>query len=235
MKDWKDIPGDSREKYKFYMCSREWNEKVRDVRKRSKNICERCKINPGGQTHHLTYIRLYNEKLDDLQDWCDGCHKFVSGKSDFDPLTTKKKEKNEVLTMDRAERVSKTMDSNLGQNIREDIKKIIRDDCGGNRGKFKFSDYFFELLERFPNLFERQDQTALNKLLNKDGTLTEKRKRKRDQRTVLAVSMPTVVESKVDDLKAKVNYLREMDAHPPRSYSAEEVRVLLKLKEDGII
>ena len=91
MKDWKDIKEDNREKYKLYLCSREWNEKVNKVRKRSKNVCERCKKNEGGQTHHLTYIRLYKEHLDDLADLCEDCHKYVSGKGDYDPCKKKKK------------------------------------------------------------------------------------------------------------------------------------------------
>ena len=91
MKDWKDIKGDSQEKYKLYICSREWNEKVRAVRKRSKGICERCKNNPGGQTHHLTYIRLYKERLSDLSDLCSGCHSYISCKSDIDPKRLRKK------------------------------------------------------------------------------------------------------------------------------------------------
>lgn len=95
MKDWKDIKEDNKEKYKLYLCSREWNEKVNKVRVRSKGVCERCKLNPGGQTHHLTYIRLYKERLDDLADFCDFCHKYVSGKSNYDPKQQKRKRKKQ--------------------------------------------------------------------------------------------------------------------------------------------
>lgn len=91
--DWKKIKTDNREKYKLYLCSREWNVRVRDVRKRSGNICERCKINKGGHTHHLTYLRLYDEKLTDLMDLCEGCHSFISAKSDVDPKIKKTKKK----------------------------------------------------------------------------------------------------------------------------------------------
>jgi len=90
MKNWKDVKEDNREKYCLYLCSREWNLKVSKVRKRSKNVCERCKKNKGGHTHHLTYIRLYHERLDDLADFCEDCHRYVSGKSKHDPLKKKK-------------------------------------------------------------------------------------------------------------------------------------------------
>lgn len=81
---------DGLEKYHCYLCSREWKVRVMKVRKRSKGICERCKKNKATQTHHLTYIRKYKEKLSDLQDLCEGCHKYVSGKSDIDPLKKKR-------------------------------------------------------------------------------------------------------------------------------------------------
>jgi hypothetical protein len=35
--------------------------------------------------HHLTYKRLGHEKLKDLQALCWHCHKFVHGRSDYDP------------------------------------------------------------------------------------------------------------------------------------------------------
>lgn len=86
--EWQDMP-DGLEKYHRYLCSREWKLKVEKVRKRSKGNCERCKKNRGGQTHHLTYIRKYKERLTDLQDLCEGCHKYLSGKSDIDPKRKK--------------------------------------------------------------------------------------------------------------------------------------------------
>jgi hypothetical protein len=35
--------------------------------------------------HHLTYARKYRERLDDLAGWCNQCHEFTHGKTDFDP------------------------------------------------------------------------------------------------------------------------------------------------------
>lgn len=82
---WQDIAGDSKDKYGLYLCSREWCELREAVRTRSGNICERCKRNPMDAAHHLTYVRKYAERLEDLQAICNGCHEFTHGKSDFDP------------------------------------------------------------------------------------------------------------------------------------------------------
>ncbi len=83
--DWKEILGDTREKYSLYLCSREWSELKRAVHCRAHGICERCHLNPIGAVHHLTYARKYAELLDDLAGWCEGCHAFTHAKSDEDP------------------------------------------------------------------------------------------------------------------------------------------------------
>ena len=72
-------------KYPQYLASREWALKREAVRKRSGNKCERCKKAPQDAVHHLTYERVGNEHLEDLQAICDPCHEFLSGKSDYDP------------------------------------------------------------------------------------------------------------------------------------------------------
>lgn len=84
--DWKDIPGDSKEKYQLYLCSREWGLKKYAVHERADNICERCGMDEIKNVHHLTYSRKYREDLDDLQGLCRQCHEFTHGISDYDPL-----------------------------------------------------------------------------------------------------------------------------------------------------
>lgn len=83
--DWKQLP-DGKEKYNAYLCSREWAEKRESVRRRSKDMCERCRSRPMEICHHLTYARKYNETLEDLQSLCRACHEFTHGKTDRDPL-----------------------------------------------------------------------------------------------------------------------------------------------------
>jgi hypothetical protein len=75
--------------YKQYLASREWMLKREAVRHRSGNKCERCKTGPQDAVHHLTYERVGNELLEDLQAICDPCHKFLSAKSHFDPAVSK--------------------------------------------------------------------------------------------------------------------------------------------------
>jgi hypothetical protein len=82
--DWRSIT-DEKEKYAAYLCSREWAEKREAVRERAENHCERCLIGPMEACHHLTYLRKYDEQLEDLQAICNGCHEFTHGKANDDP------------------------------------------------------------------------------------------------------------------------------------------------------
>lgn len=82
--DWKSLP-EGKEKRHAYYCSREWGMLKEKVHRRAGGMCERCYLNPIGAVHHLTYIRLYQERLTDLQGICEGCHAFTHGKSETDP------------------------------------------------------------------------------------------------------------------------------------------------------
>lgn len=93
IKDWK-TETDDREKYGLYLASREWGVLKEAVHKRADGTCERCRKNPIGAVHHQTYVRKYQEKLDDLVGPCKECHAFTHGKSDKDPAA------KPVLTLD---------------------------------------------------------------------------------------------------------------------------------------
>ena len=77
--------------YQVYLASREWAVRREAVRKRSGNRCERtledqrC-VGQQESVHHLTYARIGNELLEDLLGVCNDCHKWLSGKTDVDPL-----------------------------------------------------------------------------------------------------------------------------------------------------
>lgn len=73
------------EKYNRYLCSRAWGKKREAVRRRANGMCERCLWQKGYAVHHLTYKRIYKERLSDLQLLCSDCHDFVHAKSDYDP------------------------------------------------------------------------------------------------------------------------------------------------------
>lgn len=83
--NWRSLP-EGKEKYNQYLNSREWGLLKKQVKNRCGNLCERCKLNPVEQIHHLTYIRKYKEAITDLCGLCEMCHKFEHGLSDDDPI-----------------------------------------------------------------------------------------------------------------------------------------------------
>lgn len=85
-RDWKDIEGDSKEKYQLYLCSREWAERRMPVLMRSGGKCERCLHYDLDHVHHVSYANKYNEPPEDLAGFCRFCHEFTHGKSNWDPL-----------------------------------------------------------------------------------------------------------------------------------------------------
>lgn len=87
--NWQDLPDGDEKRHRYY-CSREWAEKRNKVRDRSRGICERCDHHHASHVHHLTYRRLYDEPLEDLQHLCAGCHEFISGVSEVDPVEIRK-------------------------------------------------------------------------------------------------------------------------------------------------
>lgn len=78
--DWKTLPN-GKEKYGAYLASREWALLREAVRQRCNSICEVCGVNEMQATHHLTYARIYRERLEDLEGICDDCHAHKSGRS----------------------------------------------------------------------------------------------------------------------------------------------------------
>jgi 5-methylcytosine-specific restriction endonuclease McrA len=80
------IVGPEDERYQRYLCSREWAERRRTVLARCGGVCERCRHAAASHVHHLTYIRKYRERPEDLQALCEPCHEFTHGKRDDDPL-----------------------------------------------------------------------------------------------------------------------------------------------------
>lgn len=88
--DWKHFVGDSREKYHLYLCSREWAQKKEAVRQRCGGVCEVCRERDMEAVHHLTYIRKYDEHLEDLQGCCRSCHDYIHHrKGTTDSMLTK--------------------------------------------------------------------------------------------------------------------------------------------------
>lgn len=80
------ISSPEEERYQRYLCSRAWAERRNAVLARCGGICERCKRTRATHVHHLTYIRKYEERPEDLMALCAPCHEFTHGKRDRDPL-----------------------------------------------------------------------------------------------------------------------------------------------------
>lgn len=89
------------EQYQRYLQSREWCEKREVIKERASNICERCKYYPLDHVHHLTYERIYNELLTDLQGICRDCHEYIHAKSDYDPASLPNAGESLYLTENR--------------------------------------------------------------------------------------------------------------------------------------
>jgi hypothetical protein len=111
------------EKYNRYLCGREWSLKKRAVKARCNGVCERCQDNPMHHVHHLTYARKYNERLDDLQGLCKGCHDFIHAFSDFDPKDFADKQKAAAAQADERQKLEQRA---LRRRKKRNIRKFSR-------------------------------------------------------------------------------------------------------------
>lgn len=75
---WRFMP-DGTAKRIAYMHSSAWEKQRRRVWLRSQGWCENRCGRPGRQVHHLTYARLYHERLSDLRHLCGKCHQLAHG------------------------------------------------------------------------------------------------------------------------------------------------------------
>lgn len=77
---WWALP-DSNVKRLAYYRSWQWKRKVDQVRDRAGGLCEWCRragwVRPGREVHHLTYRRLFFERLSDLVLLCRYHHAWV--------------------------------------------------------------------------------------------------------------------------------------------------------------
>jgi hypothetical protein len=64
--------------YLIYIQSPAWLLLRLKVLKRDKYICQACFVKTASEAHHVTYIRLFHELLDDLVSVCPRCHKIIT-------------------------------------------------------------------------------------------------------------------------------------------------------------
>jgi len=72
--------------YQSYLASDEWKAKRTKVRRRARGWCERCKVRPRADIHHLSYANIGNEAETELIAVCHSCHAFLHGKRQHDPI-----------------------------------------------------------------------------------------------------------------------------------------------------
>lgn len=71
--------------YHEYLASRKWAAKKDIVKFRSGGRCERCKNGSQRAVHHLTYEHVGDEYINELLAVCQGCHDYLSARTDYDP------------------------------------------------------------------------------------------------------------------------------------------------------
>jgi len=71
--------GVQREVWTAYINSAAWKEKRRQVLSRDKKKCVKCGSHRFLNVHHLSYLHLGNEPLEDLQTLCNACHRSTHG------------------------------------------------------------------------------------------------------------------------------------------------------------
>ena len=63
------------DEYARYLESQRWRTLARAVRMRAKGKCEICLRANGEECAHLTYERIFNERITDLLWICKRCHR----------------------------------------------------------------------------------------------------------------------------------------------------------------
>ena len=66
------------QKYQQYLQSEQWRRKRAKKLRQARYKCQYCdKTGVSLQAHHLTYERLYRERMSDLAIACEDCHKIA--------------------------------------------------------------------------------------------------------------------------------------------------------------
>ncbi len=82
----KDSKGNVYDDYKKYLASKHWRDKKREYSRVYVNMCVICGKKTDLHIHHMTYIRVGDEHLNDLVFLCSRCHSLVhSGVEEIPP------------------------------------------------------------------------------------------------------------------------------------------------------
>lgn len=66
----------AKDRYHEYLDSPEWLHR-RDAVLARDYYCRNCTVNLSREVHHLTYARIYRERLSDLVGLCRACHRLA--------------------------------------------------------------------------------------------------------------------------------------------------------------
>ncbi len=67
--------GSSRDRYRAYLVSPEWQKKRLAAFQRAAGICEVCKRAAAREVHHRSYGSFGNERPEDVMALCSPCHR----------------------------------------------------------------------------------------------------------------------------------------------------------------
>ena len=70
-----NMKSESNNEYLRYLQSQRWRTLARAVRIRAKGKCDICLRANGTECAHLTYERIFNERITDLLWLCKKCHR----------------------------------------------------------------------------------------------------------------------------------------------------------------
>ena len=102
------------DEYKSYLKSKEWlavRESLFLVRGKK---CERCRSVDNIQVHHIHYVNIFREQLEDLMVVCKDCHRKIHGlnSSGHKPKKSKRPKKKKLTSREKKKiRILKEIDA----------------------------------------------------------------------------------------------------------------------------
>ena len=68
-----------KKKYHDYLKTDSWRKKRKKVLIRDNWTCQKCHEQRASDIHHLTYVRIFRERMEDLMAVCRKCHEELHG------------------------------------------------------------------------------------------------------------------------------------------------------------
>jgi len=109
--------------YQEYLQTKHWNRKKYALSRRTPRKCLYCSSRTNLEVHHLTYIRIGNERMEDLCFLCDDCHE----KAHSNPVILKEIEKRkEIQNIIDKERIKYGKDKYLARHNLSTEEELFR-------------------------------------------------------------------------------------------------------------